>query len=1004
MAGTPVINCRIQTIAGMAMKLADSWLQLHDLSFLNAKRAVFLVDITLGKLQTSFQGYFSKLPPGITLSSSVASSISTLRLAGIHPDQLRPEHFNSDTKHDDFLSVFQGYVRSLRENRFVDYADVLEITAKLLQESSELFSPQKPFLILTDGLELSPLEKRLIDEFPSDLVIRISAGHDQEAFSSKQETEEELITRSILSNREDRPYREMDFFSALGEINEVREILRRCLRDEIPFDQVEIIHTDTETYVPLIYETILQFLPEPSFDTQDLPATFAEGLPASYSRPAKALQGWIAWMREGYPQARLVHMIEEGLLVLGPRDSEASFLELGQALRSVRIGLGKAKYLGVIQRWAGQDDLESRSLDHWDHDAQGTSNDHGDSEGPIPTGSENLLSFLERLIEISDFSYSSARECVQNVKVFVSQAARSANEFDNYARLAILEELESLLSFLNAESDSVTFDVWDWVDDMAGQIRILGSGPKPGCLHVSHLSSGGHSGRQNIFIVGLDDQRFPHTRSGDPLLLDDERQKISSSLATSHRNRYREIQNLSALFARQTGKMTLSYSCKALQDDSPRFPSNVILTTLGVIHEGSSVGASDLSTLFSSPVSFIPQDEKSCCSVEEWLMRKAIERGGEDVKIFLHECFPHIERGFIACAARASDTFTAFDGKLEHAPRVLDPTSLVGPVLSTSMLETMAKCPLSYFFKYILRIQEPDEPGMDTSQWLDHLGIGRLLHEIFHVHILELMAEARLPLADRDAPRLFRILNHHVERYRRLYPPPSLSFFERQKRLLSQACRVFLVEEEIACRSVTPRFAEISIGLSPGDRPSEIDQETAEEIEIAPGRVVRIRGRVDRIDEESSERKNAFIVWDYKTGGTYRYRTSDTFHQGRNLQHAIYIAMASALLKKKISPEARVTRFGYYFPGSQSRGIRLMITSDVVDGGLSIVDTLCSMMADGTFPATNNSKEDCTFCDYATICGDIETVAAQSRSKLNNFLNAKLEKFRLLREEGAHPG
>ncbi len=317
------------------------------------------------------------------------------------------------------------------------------------------------------------------------------------------------------------------------------------------------------------------------------------------------------------------------------------------------------------------------------------------------------------------------------------------------------------------------------------------------------------------------------------------------------------------------------------------------------------------------------------------------------------------------------------------------------------MLETMAKCPLSYFFKYILRIQEPDEPGMDTSQWLDHLGIGRLLHEVFHVHIVELMTEARLPVADRDAPRLFRILDHQVERYKRLYPPPSLSFFERQKRILSQACKVFLVEEEIACRNVTPRFAEISIGLSSGDRPSEIDQETAEEIEIAPGRVVRIRGRVDRIDEESRDRKNDFIVWDYKTGGTYRYRTSDTFHQGRNLQHAIYMAMTRAILKKKISPEARVTRFGYYFPGSQSRGIRLMITSDVVHDGLSIVDALCSMMADGIFPPTNNSKEDCTFCDYATICGDIGTVAAQSRSKLNNYRNAELEEFRLLRKEGA---
>ncbi|MDQ1238107.1 MAG: hypothetical protein QG577_291, partial [Thermodesulfobacteriota bacterium] len=363
MAGTPAINCRVHTVAGMAMKLADSWLESHDLSFLNAKRGVFLVDKTLGRLQSSFKGYFSKLRLGIALSSSVASSISTLRLAGIDPDQLRPEHFNSETKYEDFSGVFREYVKSLREDRFVDYADVLELAAQFLHDSSELFSSQGPFLILTDGLDFAPLEKRLIDEFPSDWVIRILAEHVEEAFSFTQETEEELIARSILCNREDGPYGEIDFFSALGEINEVREILRRCLRDEIPFDQVEIIHTDTETYVPLIYETMLKFLPEPSFDTQELPATFAEGLPAAYSRPARALRGWIAWMREGYPQARLVHMIEEGLLGVGQRDNEeTSFLELGHVLRSVNIGLGKAKYLETIQHWVSQDDLESRSL------------------------------------------------------------------------------------------------------------------------------------------------------------------------------------------------------------------------------------------------------------------------------------------------------------------------------------------------------------------------------------------------------------------------------------------------------------------------------------------------------------------------------------------------------------------------------------------------------------------------------------------------------------------
>jgi len=92
-------------------------------------------------------------------------------------------------------------------------------------------------------------------------------------------------------------------FRAVGEINEVREALRRCLSDKQPLDDVEVLHTDAATYVPLIYATARRYFSEPD-RPEGVPVTFAEGIPAILSRPGRAMVAWLHWMREDYPHSK----------------------------------------------------------------------------------------------------------------------------------------------------------------------------------------------------------------------------------------------------------------------------------------------------------------------------------------------------------------------------------------------------------------------------------------------------------------------------------------------------------------------------------------------------------------------------------------------------------------------------------------------------------------------------------------------------------------------------
>ena len=82
---------------------------------------------------------------------------------------------------------------------------------------------------------------------------------------------------------------------------------------------------------------------------ESIPVTFAEGIPASYSRPGQSPTAWLSWIRNDYPQWTLVRMIQDGILKMD-RAEEAgfSFSLFAAALRSLPIGAGAHRYLKAI--------------------------------------------------------------------------------------------------------------------------------------------------------------------------------------------------------------------------------------------------------------------------------------------------------------------------------------------------------------------------------------------------------------------------------------------------------------------------------------------------------------------------------------------------------------------------------------------------------------------------------------------------------------------------------
>lgn len=682
-----------------------------------------------------------------------------------------------------------------------------------------------------------------------------------------------------------------DAFSAVGETNEVREVLRRCLANGWPLDEVEILHTDSTAYLPRIFEVT---------ETLGLPATFAEGVPVLFTRPGRALAAFLAWIRDDYPQTALLAMVRDGLL----RELPAA---LAGALRPIPIGFGRDRYLAQLDLHIGALESRARSCVPAEHEATDEAGD------PRPDRVELLRRRQKQLQEarapLQKLLDCARREPLAAAQEFLEKHARSVNELDNFARDVLLQRIAELSAWLPGHE----LDEREWLLSLLAETRVRGEGPRPGHLHVARWDAGGHSGRTHTFILGLDAGRFPPQSRQDPVLLDSERSALSPALPTAESRQAEMKLQFERLRARLRGTVTVSFTRRTLTDDAEQ-AAGIQLPTVPVATTAPATAEAALS------------------DAEWWLWRLCAAGPVAEPERLVGECYPWLQRGLRAAAQRASAAFTEFDGYVPDAGNTEE-------VFSARRLETLGTCPLQYFFRYALRIEPPDELELDPERWLPPVEFGNLLHDVFCRHL-------------RDGVALEAALEQNIAKWKEAFPPPSEGVFRRDCRRMQRAIRIFAAEP----RAGTPKHFEAEIPPQP--------------VVLPDGAVLQVRGRIDRVDETPG----GLELWDYKTGGTYRFDNKDPFNEGRVLQHALYIAIAEKFYGKP------VTRFAYFFPTEKGRGETIDFTPAELADAPQVLGRLRQLIARGAFCATTDD-DDCGICRYRAICRDVETVTAQSKLK-----------------------
>lgn len=992
LGGTPVFNVRATTPRALCFDLAAPALVRRGRVVASSRAAQVLLErvLVVAREERRLRS-FSAPRSSRRLAERMLVSLSAIRMAGLTADDIRRRPgFGDSAKGHDLALLLDGYAAALEAEKLVDAADIAAEACATVANGKPSATWQR--ILVPAELEMKPLERAVFTALGSRVQ---TLPIDPEPRSFNDPTHGPSL----------------QFSRAIGEVNEIRGVLRRCLADGIPLDTVELLHTDAATYPPLVHEVLTTMAgggDDPAVATTDLPVTFAEGLPIRESRPARALAAWLAWSAERHPQWRLLRMVRDGLLdwqreAEGPAGGTVTEAAVLRELRRVKIGFDLAGAPGKLRAAVAAAEaapLASFVVGSRDPEEEG----EFDEPAAIRRRTQRIAALraiatlLARLVDVEPPSGADALAIVTRSRRFLEDVAAARGQFDNNARNRLVAEIADMERWLAKHPNADPRDTRDWLAGLTDSLVVMGSAPRPGCLHVAPLATGGHSGRPHTFIVGLDEGRFPGPGSADPVLPDPDRLALSADLEIASAATARARADFWRLLGRLRGDVHLAYNCRDLVQQSEVFPCPLLLETYRR-HSGSPAATLGqfLDLLADRTESFVPHDPAMAINESEWWLAAL----GEDPSMpavrqaALDHGMP-LAHGFAAEEARRSPAFTPWDGLVPAAGPELDPTNPTGRVASAHSLEALGACPRRFFFRYGLDVKPLDSFEPEEDRWLDDMEHGSVLHEVLERFMARfLYADAGAPA---DAPQptfadheldILSLLDAVLAAKRAEKPTTDEVAVAAGRRELADALRTFLQAEEEYCRRTgsRPVALEAAIGFAPEGDGTRFDRADAVPLPLADGRSIRLRGYVDRIDIDGTRADGqGYAIIDYKKGRSARFKKSGPdplalFDKGRRLQHGLYVLMVRHVAREATGEAGHVTRFAYLFPGADTRGERIEWTAEELAGVNTLVERLCRIVRAGAFlPSTDQS--DCRFCDFLDVCGDPATTSTAARRTL----------------------
>ncbi len=950
------INFKATTVQSLASEIAQPTLIKYEIEEISSLEINIIIDGVFTELtEKGDLNYFKKYKINTGIISAISKNIIELKMSLKFPEDLKNHYFIDPRKAEDIRLIFSEYQKILKNKKLADTADIIETAYRLISKRAE--NEDKKYILIS-GDKKPPLEEKFLNKLSNESLIVLPGEKVYGLIPPKnrwESKEYKPLGKSkmpawlfdIKNIYPEVKENKLELFCAANHRNEIGEVLNSIACSNIPLDKTEIIYSNRKPYLLILFSMCRKL---------DLPVTFSEGLPGDISSAGMALKGFLLWMGDRFFEIHLRKLLKYSLIKVPNKKGPV----LAHTLRTSKIGWGRKRYNLVLKK----------KLKFLENTENKKYKNRIENIKLLKDISQNLLNIIP---EIDDGEINFSSLCTSCIS-FLDNFILSKDE-DNASYISVLKKRLEILSKITDKILPLDEAITKLLE-IIKKIPFQKSASKPSCLHISSISEGGKSGRDNIFILGFDSHNFPGTNIQDPIILDEERKKIGSSLELSGDKLKEKLYDFAAMLSSLGGSISVSYSSYNIKEGRYLFPSSVFLQIYRLKEKDPSIDYGKLFKNLKMPSGFSVTKD-----IEEagWWIEKLTGSGTlKDARKSIFNIYPWLEQGDIALRERNKNILTIYDGYIQPEEGELDPRKNKDMVLSCSGLETYAECPYRFFLEYILKVRRPEEVERNSLQWLDPAQRGSLLHEVFQSFVKKLKDLKSVPDIESQKKIINRILEKIIKKYIEIIPIPGEASYRSEVEALRRDLEIFI---EINSNLESPHLLEYSFGYGK-DKPVEIC--------IGKETYIRIKGKVDRVD---IDRNGYLYVWDYKTGSAYSFEKDGYISKGRQLQHILY----AIVVEKNIGKNCKVC--GYILPTekgiSSGKGYLFMRDPRATERWQEGLSCILDLISNGIFIISD--EENPPYIDDTDIYGTKEEKKL-IKEKIKNSENSLLKKWNDLKD------